>query len=53
MIAHFKVFWAVITNNWSGKQMDVHGRTYTDVWMKHGHMAMVREYRETNSWRIK
>lgn len=52
LIDHIIVFLAFLSNNGTGKQKDVHGRQYRDVYKKFGHMAMVQEYRDKNSWGI-
>lgn len=53
LIADLKVYLAYKTNNKKGKQEDVHGREYKDVYRKFGHEAMVKEYLNKNTWLIK
>jgi hypothetical protein len=52
MKAHAKVFIAYLTNNWSGKSEDVHGRSYVYVYRRFGHREMVKEYLEDNTWGV-
>ena len=53
MKEHIKVFLAFLTNNRGGKQVDVHGRTYRDVYKRFGHGVMLHDYQTINSWVIK
>lgn len=52
VIAHIKVWFAGLTNNYFGKREDVHGRTYKYVYKKFGHKKMVGEYLRGNTWLI-
>lgn len=51
--AHINVYWAFVTNNYTGKRVDVHGRRYKDVYILFGHRAMVSEFLTGNTWLIK
>ena len=44
------VFMAYLTNNIFGKQEDVHGRKYRDVYKQFGHRAMLKDYHNGNTW---
>lgn len=52
IISHIKVYFAYLTNNKNGKQKDLHGRLYKNVYKKFGHSKMVDEYIKFNSWSI-
>ena len=52
--AHIKVYLAYLTNNRTGKSVDVHGRTYRSVYKQFGHTVMFNDYYHySNTWFIK
>lgn len=50
IIDNLIILFAFITNNLFGKRVDLHGRTYRQVYAKFGHKRMLNEYRHENSW---
>jgi hypothetical protein len=51
--AHKAVKAAYASNNEGGKQKDINGRMYREVYEKFGHAAMVRDCMTINSWSVK
>ena len=52
-MASINVFLAYILGNRRGKQVDVYGRTYKEVYRRFGNKAMTRDYLHGNSWYVK
>jgi hypothetical protein len=48
----FRVLFAFATNNAQGKQQDIHGRSYRQVYIEFGHNRMVGELVAGNSWHV-